>query len=337
MFDIIKKAQESMKINDFYRKFYSTLTLMAFLTATIFILLTVFFNFFNLSEETLKNLHSIGTYVYSFFVFVLFIVWSTAIVIDKISKYKIHEIAGFIGIGLSLLCLAAMPFSPFFTYAFISASFLCLYSSIIPIINSTLPKFSNKNWEPAFLFSVILSIFLYFANVIGSAVINAIFAIDASYFPKTIVFAMLLLGALLSLIVSFICIVYIFIRILMKNDDKNKKPGFDFFHSTMFMAAFSLFIFSDAIINNPIGFIEKVATNYDFNSYHFCKFDDEVKGVITLDPAHTTVLTYRTKDEKNLYKIEKCILGDNTDNKEMVTNNSEQKHPDSKSSSSTDS
>lgn len=322
------------KMNMAIKKVYAIFIVGLLITPTLLIFFTESIKFLQISDDSLLTLKSINIYISSFTFLTFFIIWSTALIIEGILKYKIHEIAGLIGIGLALLCLAGIPFHPIFVYTFIVSGFLCLYSSFVQIMDSILPKFNNREWEPTLLFGAIFSIVLYFTNAFGSILLNEIFSIDASYFPKTIIFAMLLVGSLFSLVATYIYIIYFSLSLIKKASNSN--PGVTFFQLTQFITAITLLIFSFSIVSSPSAFLERVATSFDFNSHYFCNFDKPVDGVITLDPAHTTVLTYRKKDEKK-YNIERCILGEDTDNKEMATNNLEQSHPDAQSSSSTDS
>ncbi|MDP4489044.1 hypothetical protein QDG88_14060 [Pseudoalteromonas piscicida] len=252
-----------------------------------------------LSEDVAEFFKTFQVVFTSIAILFALIYWVLAFINDGFTEYRLHDIAGVIGSAMFMAAFLGMIWSVDLSYLFILGGGFCLYCVLIPLVTSFSGKFSNEKWEPALIWAVIFSVSIYGMSTFSNIIINEIFGVDSVYFSQTKPIAMLLTATPVTALISFSCLLFTILPFFTKS----KK--FDFYTANGFFASYAILVLSLAYGGNIAGVLEKTAVMVDFNSNHPCKVDDDIKGVIFLDPALKNVLVYNPSAEKK-YIVQPC-------------------------------
>ncbi|KOY43713.1 hypothetical protein ACX03_20400 [Vibrio parahaemolyticus] len=249
--------------------------------------------------------------------------------------YRLHDLAGIIGVGASLASLSAMAFAEhkILAAAFAVSGFLCVYCISVPLYIWFQSKLKHKAWEVGFLTLVLGSTFSYILSGYSGILINEFFKVNSSYFSFTKPVAMFLILTPYISIFSFFFIMYVVWVETRKNkscpDDvnvnqENTQQSPDdvnvnqentqqsdgvrtFYNINKILACYVILVIAMASGSRASSVIELTSATFDFDPETQCKLDKKYDGYIILDPAHSKVLTYE-KDAEKPYIVRDCRI-----------------------------
>ncbi|PSU95737.1 hypothetical protein [Photobacterium kishitanii] len=262
---------------------------------------------FNFLSSHIETINKVTRYqAGALFVFIM-LVWVYVFVHCKILKYGFHVIAGAISIIFALLAIAGVCFEIYSLLCLILlslAGLLSIYCVSVPLV----VFFQNKirgSWEYIIITIIFGSSLTFIISGYASVIVNEIFGINAKYLPYSTVLSMFIVLSPFLAIISFILLlVIIFLKIdLFKNEYGHNK----FYLINAFVGCYILFIMSIGVGSHSSKSLERVASIFDFDSYHYCVFSEKVDGVIFLDSQYSKVLTYK-KGRKPLYTVMVCNI-----------------------------
>lgn len=257
-----------------------------------------------LLEENIFFYEATQRYFLSFFLALGSVVFGYAFYKDGILKYRLSDISGIVGIVIALLSLCFMPFFSAFSWIFMFAGFLCLYSVLVPLLSKIYEKMDGNNWERGAVTGLISFGILYFSSYESNILLSKIFAVDPKHFPYTQIIGCVVVLSPWVFVLSIFSLSY-FIWKLMRVKKDDSKYSFLFLNGMV--ASMFLFIFSLVFVGGGTRIIENVAAKVDFNPSSICTGGSEYDGVIYLDPVYSLILI----DEKNkkgahTYTVKEC-------------------------------
>lgn len=235
--------------------------------------------------------------------------------------YRLHDLAGIIGVGASLASLSAMAFAEhkILAAAFAVSGFLCVYCISVPLYIWFQSKLKHKAWEVGFLTLVLGSTFSYILSGYSGILINEFFKVNSSYFSFTKPVAMFLILTPYISIFSFFFIMYVVWVETRKNkscpeevkvnqENTQQSDGVrTFYNINKILACYVILVIAMACGSRASSVIELTSATFDFDPETQCKLDKKYDGYIILDPAHSKVLTYE-KDAEKPYIVRDCRI-----------------------------
>lgn len=235
--------------------------------------------------------------------------------------YRLHDLAGIIGVGASLASLSAMAFAEhkILAAAFAVSGFLCVYCISVPLYIWFQSKLKHKAWEVGFLTLVLGSTFSYILSGYSGILINEFFKVNSSYFSFTKPVAMFLILTPYISIFSFFFIMYVVWVETRKNkscpeevkvnqENTQQSDGVrTFYNINKILACYVILVIAMASGSRASSVIELTSATFDFDPETQCKLDKKYDGYIILDPAHSKVLTYE-KDAEKPYIVRDCRI-----------------------------
>ena len=257
-----------------------------------------------LLEENLSFYEATQRYFLSFFLALGSIVFGCAFYKDGILKYRLSDISGIVGIVIALLSLCFIPFFSVFSWVFMFAGFLCLYSVLVPLVSKILEKMGGNNWEKGAVTGLVSFAILYFSSYESNILLSEIFSIDPKHLPYTQIIGGVVVLSPWVFVFSMFSLSYFIWKLLRANKDDSK---YSFLFLNGMIASMFLFIFSLAFVGGGNTIIENVAAKVDFNPSSICEGGSEYDGVIYLDPVYNLILIDE-EDEKgaHTYTVKEC-------------------------------
>lgn len=245
-------------------------------------------------EENLSFYEATQRYFLSFFLALGSIGFSYAFYKDGVLKYRLSDISGIIGIVVALLSLCFIPFFSIFSWIFMFAGFLCLYSVLVPLISKIYAKMSGNNWEKGAVTGLISFVIFYFASYESNILLSQIFAVDPKHLPYTQLIGSVVVLSPWLFVLSIFSLSYFIWKLLRSTKDDSK---YSFLFLNGMIASMFLFIFSLVFVGGGTKIIENVASIADFNPNSICENSSGYEGVIYLDPVYNLILVEK-EDEK---------------------------------------
>jgi len=220
-------------------------------------------------------------------------------------KYKLHALAGMLGMSTSLLSISILTFfqESLLIGLFMTSGLLCVYCISVPTYMWCFDRFKEKKWEPIFITVVLGGVITYFLTGYSAIMINEIYTVNAKYFSYTVPVAIFLILAPFIVIVSSATLLYL----LCKEFSTKEVNSDTFYNLNKMMSCYILMVISMAFGSYPVKVLELVSSKFDFDPKSPCHFENVYNGYIILDPAHTKVLTY-SKGKASPYNVLACTL-----------------------------
>lgn len=225
---------------------------------------------------------------------------------NGVFQYRLSEISGICGIIIALTSLCLVPFWSIFSWIFMLAGFLCLYSVLVPIVTFLYKKMEGNSWEKGAVTAFVSFLILYFVSYQSNILISNIFEVDPKHFPFTHVIAGIVVLAPFVFLLSLILLIC-FICVLMRT--KEGKGERSFLSLNGMIASMFLFIFSLAFVGGGSSIIKNVASVVDFNPSSICENAKKSLGVIYLDNRYELILINEKQQNKHIYELAKCEIG----------------------------
>ncbi|GAA5648605.1 hypothetical protein [Vibrio proteolyticus] len=256
-------------------------------------------------KNNIELLETIQKYEFAILVGLLGIAWIISFHnYRKYSDFKLHDLAGILGVFLSALSLSAITFyqEQIFVLSFALSGALCAYCTSVPMFHWFKDRLNESKFEVTFLSFVFGAVFLYVLDGYSGIMINQVFGVNEGYFSFTKPVSMLLLLSPWLALGTFLAIIYITVS-------QKGSTGVDTFYSiNKLSACYVVLILSMAFGSRMGTTLELVAGKFDFDSISPCQVNESVTGVIVLDPAHTKVLVKSEAENVNKYSVIDCIL-----------------------------
>jgi len=283
-----------------------------FVSLTICFLLLIPFSIASLSyswgmglefmERNIDLFETIWRYSSSLILITLCLAFGYVFYKDGISRYRISEISGIIGIFTFMLSLIFLSIWPVFSWGILISGILCFYAASVPTINMIYEKMNINNWEKGTIAALISFILLYFISYKSNILINDIFSVDPKHFYFTKFIAGIIVVAPCIFVISFLSLVYNLYK-MAKNDNNL------FYFFTGFIASYCFLISSLAFNAGGSTIIRNFASVVDFNSNSICMNVDKSHGVIYLDNIYQLILIDKKENGIHSYEIIKCNIG----------------------------
>lgn len=231
------------------------------------------------------------------------IVFSLAFYKDGIFKYQLSDISGVIGIVLSLLSLCLMLFWSIFIWLFAFSGVLCLYASLVPLINEIYKKMDGNNWEKSAVTAVLSLVVLFFINFKSNILLNDIFSVDPKHFPYTKMIAGLVVVSPYLFLISFFSLLFLVFKLITFKKDGGSHS---FIVLNGMLASVMVFAFSFILEVGGDVAIKNAASTLDFNSKSICLNVSEGTGVIFMDDKYDLILLDKKKKSEHIYQLARC-------------------------------
>ncbi|EJE4188983.1 MULTISPECIES: hypothetical protein [Vibrionaceae] len=228
--------------------------------------------------------------------------------VDGISKHRLSDVFGIIGLTISLLCLAAIKLWPTAVWLLLVSAFLSAFCFIRPCVDYVKENVKASEWEKGVLIAIAMYFFIYWVGYNANIKLSLMFGVDPKHFDYTKPLAGVVFLAP-YLVIAFFCLVVLlgFRLFLKKNDGANTE--LEFYELNGLFASVSLLIFSFAFTLGSDSLLERFASVVDFNPSNVCRgLSKEVDGVIYLDPGYSLVLVYNSaaKSKDSKYVVTSC-------------------------------
>ncbi|WP_039037672.1 hypothetical protein [Pseudoalteromonas sp. ECSMB14103] len=238
-------------------------------------------------EKNISFYQTTQNYFLSIILGVLSLLFGYAFYKGGVLKYRVSDISGIFGILIALLSLCFIPFFPIFSWVFMFAGFLCLYSTLVPLVSKLYEKMKGNDWEKGAVTAFFAYIIWYFCSYESNILLSNIFAVDPKHFPYTQLIGGIVVLSPLIFFISFVSLC-VFSWKLLTLKKSNEKSSFLFLNGMI--TSMFLFIFSLAFASGGTNIIKNVASVVDFNPNSFCEGVSDNEGVIYLDPTYNLIL-----------------------------------------------